>query len=516
MQPAPHRASDVEPPPPHAAADAKAVWAFVAAFSAASVACAVFSDGFLTADALTHYLYARHAFDDPALLVDVWGRPVVTALYAVPASLAGPVGARLTSLVVALGCAAAAMHVARGQGVRRPVLALLFTLAQPLVFLNSFAEMTELPFAMLAGVAFLAYQSRRWWAAAALAGLLPLTRPEGFEFVALAALGLLANKRPLPLLLLPLPLVLWNHVGWELYGREGAWWRWLIDQWPYSRDSTYPRGHLLQFVFFLPAVVGPLVVPATLAGAWRTLRVARRPGAAPALDTHDRACRLMTLGIPLSILVVHSLLYGLGKMASYGEPRYLLVAAPFWAVLSARGWEWLWDAARWTRPLRWAAVAAALPAAVLAYHPVLPLRRPAHWQAAEQFAEAYRRRLAPAGYAKVLAAHPAVYYYLGVSPVDRSRVVEWRTESIRNPPPGAVLLWDPIYSARNANVDRVATVGDVRAAGWVPRPDVTGLLAVPEERSARPTPDPAGQLAPQGDWAVFTSPPDGERHLPRP
>ena len=83
----------------------------------------------------------------------------------------------------------------------------------------------------------------------------------------------------LPLLLLLLPLVLWNHVGWEIYGRAGPWWRWLPDHWPYARESTYPSGSLLQFAFFLPAVVGPLILPATLVGAVRSLR---REGEAPA------------------------------------------------------------------------------------------------------------------------------------------------------------------------------------------------------------------------------------------
>ena len=46
---------------------------------------------------------------------------------------------------------------------------------------------------------------------------------------------------------------------------------------------------------------------------------------------------VLTAAIPLGVLLVHSLLYRLGKMASYGEPRYLLVVPPFWAALSAGG-----------------------------------------------------------------------------------------------------------------------------------------------------------------------------------
>lgn len=482
-------------------------------FAVGSIACAVFSEGFLTADALTHFLYAKYAFREPILLIDVWGRPLVTALYAVPANLGGRLAVRLTSLAVAFICAAAAYRIAKGQGVRRPALAALFTFAQPLVFLNSFAEMTELPFAALAGLAFLAYQSRRWWTAAALAALLPLARPEGFEFLALAAIGLLLHRRFLPLLLLPLPLLLWTCAGWELDGRLGPWWRWLPDHWPYARESSYPSGSLLQFVLFLPAVVSPFVFPATLIGSWRSLFSngdcdARKSSAAhDVYDAHERVCRIMTIVIPFSVLGVHSLLYWLGKMASFGEPRYLLVAAPFWAVLSARGWEWGFERLRCPHPARWALAAAVLPAAALAFYPVLPLRRPAHWEIAEKVAARYRETLAPAGFTKILAAHPAVFYYLDVSPMDGDRIVEWRRESVAHPPPGTVLVWDPIYSARNAHTNRVVTLDDVRAAGWVEATGFEDALREPERVSRRPTPDPSDQLASPGRWVVFVSPP---------
>ena len=487
---------------PRRPADGRVLWGAIVLFSALSLTCAALSDGFLTADALTHYLYSKYSFQHPALLVDMWGRPLVTGLFAIPAALGGRLAVRVTALLVALVCAFAAFRIARGQHVRRPVLAFVFTLAQPLVFLNSFAEMTELPFAALAGLAFLAYQARRWWAAAVLAALLPLARPEGFEFVALAVLGLLVHRKLLPLLVLPLPLLLWNHAGWEIDGRAGPWWRWLVDHWPYARESTYPSGSLLQFAFFLPAVVSPFVLPATLLGAWRSAL----PRAGAGEDQHLRACRVMTVAIPASILAVHTLLYWLGKMASYGEPRYLLVAAPFWAVLSARGWEWAFDAARWRDSIRPAAVAAVLPLAALLLHPVLPLRRPAHWEAAEKVAEQYRQTLAPAGYPKILAAHPAVFYYLGVSPVDPARVAPWHRDTVANPPAGVVLVWDPIYAQRNARTDRVVSLQDVRDAGWIPRPDLDAALLTSGTRSKRPTPDPLDQLAARGEWTVFVSP----------
>src|SRR5688500_1165372 len=64
-------------------------------FAALSTAASFFSEGFLEADGCTHYLYARFALREPHFLVNVWGRPFFTALYAVPSAYAGLAGAHV-------------------------------------------------------------------------------------------------------------------------------------------------------------------------------------------------------------------------------------------------------------------------------------------------------------------------------------------------------------------------------------------------------------------------------------
>src|SRR5688572_28750142 len=149
----------------------------ICTFAVLSTAASLASEGFLEADGCTHYLYARFALREPHFLVNVWGRPLFTALYALPSAYAGLAGAHVLSLALAIGCGLVAQAIARGQGYRWTVLALVFTLAQPLVFLHSCSQLTELPFALLLGCALFAYQSRRWLTFAILTGLGPLARP---------------------------------------------------------------------------------------------------------------------------------------------------------------------------------------------------------------------------------------------------------------------------------------------------------------------------------------------------
>src|SRR3954452_18035244 len=62
--------------------DAWPILIAVVAFSGMSIWGSVTSEGFLEADSCTHYLYARFAFTEPHYLVNVWGRPLCTGLYA--------------------------------------------------------------------------------------------------------------------------------------------------------------------------------------------------------------------------------------------------------------------------------------------------------------------------------------------------------------------------------------------------------------------------------------------------
>ncbi len=77
--------------------------------------------------------------------------------------------------------------IAKRQGLPRPALVVIFVLAQPIFFLHSFSELTEIPFDIVLIPAFLAYQRRQWFWMALLVGILPLGRPEGFGFILMAA-----------------------------------------------------------------------------------------------------------------------------------------------------------------------------------------------------------------------------------------------------------------------------------------------------------------------------------------
>jgi len=434
-------------------------------FAICSVAAAVRSQGFLESDGGMHYLLARHALAEPFYFVDVWGRPFCTGLFAIPATLGGVLGVRLTSLAAAIGCGLVAFRLAAGQGYRWPALALIFTLGQPLLFLHSFSELTELPFALLAGLAMLAYQARRWAAMALLATLLPLARPEGLAFVVLAAVALIAHRRWLWLVLLPTGLIAWSIAGHILVGPADApWWRWLIQHWPWGLQSEYGHGSPLHFILRLPVLVGPFALPAMWIGMGRNLWPIHET-----MAWRDARARMnwVIAALPLAVLVGHSVLYALGKFSSSGELRYLLIVAPLWGLLAARGWEWIFTRMNWSRPLSWAALAVVAPGLVNYAWRILPLEPTTSWLEAQRIAQWYRANPIHDRYPRILTNHPGIFYYLDVSPADRRFVEPWEGTAVDHPPAGVLLLWDPQFSAVNADPDLCVPLRRVIAAGWI-------------------------------------------------
>lgn len=482
-------------------------------FSALSLAAAITSAGFLEADACTHYLYSRFAWEEWHYFTNVWGRPFCTTIYSFGAVASGLTGARATSLLLALGMGLVTMRIARNQGYQLPVLALIFTLAQPLVFLHSFSVLTELPFAFLLACAFLAYQQRQWFLTALFVGLLPTARPEGFGFIGLALLALVLHRRLRYLPVLFLPLMAWSIAGWYMHDMPQPWYLewflWLKKNWPYSETSAYASGHPLHFVALLPAIVSPFVFPALFLGVWRSLEL-RNPRFLSIewwKENHRRRCQFLIAFIPLIILAGHSFLYWQGKMASNGELRYMMVVAPFWALLAAQGWEWAFARADLRAPVLCAGIAAMLPIAANSVWKVVPIQLTKEQVRAQAAAEWYEDHPLQDRYPRLLATDRTLYYFLDISTGNRERSAEYHPDVLDNPPPGVALIWDPIYGQYNADSRLARTMHELEAAGWVPvhvfariAPTIaTGAI----NRLARTV-----QSDEVGEWIVFFSPRD--------
>lgn len=498
-----------------------------AVFGGLSVAGALASTDFLEMDGCVHYLYARFAFREHHYLVNVWGRPVCTLIYAVGASIWGLFGARVMSMLMALGIGWISYRIACGQGYRWPVLGMIFVLAQPLVFLHSFSELTELPFALVLAGAFWAYQKRRWSILAILIGLMPAARPEGLGFVVLGAIGLVLHRQFRSVALIALPPLVWSIAGWAICGRPAPWYTkivtWLPDNWPYSAVSVYPSGPIWHFAVSLPAIVGPFSFPAVLAGLWQSMVVGWRGrvsvrglwdwwvGGIFGAD-HRIRCQWLIAVIPLMILVGHSVLFWLGRMSSSGELRYMMVVAPLWGLLAAKGWEWAFIRCRWRRPVGWSGVAALLPIVANVIYPASPPKMDQQSKRAQAVVRWYKSGELQERYPRLAVAHPGIYFFADISLNDPRRSAEWRPQTVMAAPAGTLLIWDDVYSMFNADSTRKIEVKEIIEAGWV-------LVRVLKEETAPVKDSVINRMAQKvhndqvGRWYIFLSPRDAQGRL---
>jgi hypothetical protein len=278
----------------------------------------------------------------------------------------------------------------------------------------------------------------------------------------LGATALLWRRRFVELPLLFLPLIGWSWFGWTFAkapGDRGPW-LWLVDHWPWSANSTYGHGPLLQFIVLLPILVG-VGMPFVLLSLARYSGRGRGEGFgdSPADPQIERTLTLPSPGvpgeglmllfaIPIAMLVGHSLLWWLGKMASYGEIRYLLIVGPFWALLAAVGWQ------------RTSIKPSPILLAVISLVLVIAIKATLLTNSAEG-----RTAAAVAAWAKdyprVVPTHPAVNVYL-----DRKNWEAWKPAIVQHPSPDVVLIWDKKTGAFNADSRMVSDVQGLEAMGW--------------------------------------------------
>lgn len=508
------------------------LWLLIASavFAALSLWFGFRGEGFVEADGCTHYLFSRFAIDHPYLLVNVWGRPLVTAVYALPAYFGGRTGVRLTSLVMAMVCALAVYRIARNQQYRHPSIAAICLFAQPMFFLHSFAELTELVFATVVVLAFWAYQQRMWMVMTVLIAITPVGRPEGFGFMIAAAVALLLHRRWWWILALPLPLVIWSWIGWVQYGSPDhvKWYQWLIHEWPYEAQSNYGSGPIWHYAAYLPAVVGPLLLPATLVGAvwcfrhgrlwdawpWSPKRSTRlgpgfdvvpgtptrnaltpspgtpgegwgegsvstsidrslstKPSPLPAdrerEQAHRRRCDFVLAALPFGILLVHSIFWFFGKFSG-GELRYLMVVAPCWALVTARGVERLATLLRLRHPILIAGLLAIVPLSVNRFYHVLPIDLSPDEQIAKRIAEQYRgHAMLTTEFPRIVTPVPTLFYFLDVCNTDSSKVGWWNREAIQRPQPGLFLIYETVLANYNSDARMVVPKELIEQSGWV-------------------------------------------------
>lgn len=318
------------------AATATAAWRAALAVllcSAVSIALVVLYPDSYQQDGGTHYLFARWAFAHPRNFVDVWGRPLITLLYSVPAIVGGYPAAKLTTVAVAAATAWQTWRLAREYGLERPALVIPFLWLQPSFLLVSSETMTEPLFALLLVIALRLQNAGRRAAAAAVVSATVLTRPEGFFLCALWAIWVMLERREKrsdlvwrrlgTVALLSAGLLAWVFAGSVIVNDP----LYIVHDWPPNWSATvatYGRGLFLDYFYRRTEVLGPLLVYPFAIGVIAAVVLRRL---------------MLPLAVVVMFFVLHSVLRVTGMFGSAGYPRYFVCVAPALALFILLGWN---------------------------------------------------------------------------------------------------------------------------------------------------------------------------------
>lgn len=325
-------------------------FAWLAAAAALGVSLVLLFPDSYQQDGGNHYLGARWAWHYPWMFVDVWGRPLFTLLYSLPAQLGYP-AAKLATVAVALATAWQTWRLAEREGLERPGLVVPLLFLQPAFLTLASETMTEPLFALVFVVAWRMHRAGRVRAGMIVASLMVLARPEGFFLALLWGLWVLADRRDARPWWRRLPSTLWLATG------AAAWWLAALlitgdplhipHNWPSNwgaTAATYGSGSILWFWDQRSIIAGRLLYVPLLAGLVVLLSRRRLVEATSSL---------------IFLFVLHSVFWRFGIFGSAGYARYLVCVAPATALITLAGWNFVARlvqdrlGARWARLTPW-------------------------------------------------------------------------------------------------------------------------------------------------------------------
>ncbi len=319
---APHTIA-TSPPISPAPLDRRAAGLLCAAGFLISAACGmIHKGGILHFDDLTHFLYAKWAWTWPAYLVNDWGRPGFTALYALPAAL-GWGACRIFSAALTAASAYLAWSISTRLGMRSAWGAVIFAFAQPLFFQLSQTTLTETALAFYLILATRFALSKRWTISSVVLSLALVTRHEAIVFLPIWLYCAAQEKRALrklwPLLWAPLAI---NLLAWAA-GSKPA-----IEQFLNPTGTgQYGRGGWLTFFSRSMEAFGPGICILAMIGI---ARLTRAGGG------------LIAASIAV-YFIAQTAVRALGLYDTGGYARFLVGISPLIAISALAGWNRLFE-----------------------------------------------------------------------------------------------------------------------------------------------------------------------------
>jgi hypothetical protein len=292
-----------------------------------------------------HFLMARTAWVDHFYFVDIWGRPLFTALFA-PAAAIGFVPARFFALLIGVAVAWQTYRLASDLRLSCAWLVIPMLLGQQTFFELYTNLLTEPLFALVLVIALRCHICGRIKLGMLVASLLPLARPEGVFLCLFWGLWVAfevwsggrgsvrssaeVDRRPAywqalsglgSIVILASGVVLWWLAALLITGDP----LFILHNWPATwHTGMYGHGTFLSYAQRGQEFAGVILIVPFVIGLVRGFR--------------SSSWILITSAF-LVLFLLHSIFVKYGLFGEAGFPRYMVSVAPAIAVLTLEGWN---------------------------------------------------------------------------------------------------------------------------------------------------------------------------------
>ncbi len=278
-------------------------------------------------DTITHYLFARYSWQNPAFLLDHWAKPLFTLL-ASPFAQFGLRGVVLMNIMIGLASAWLAWSLARNNHIPHAWLIPFLTVFNPVVTDTMLSGLTEIMFGGIIILSIWLFDRKRYGLASLVIGFSFLIRTEGIFLIPAFALFLLIAGKTRHILWMGTATLLYSVAGYFHYKDLF----WLISYMPYKgATDLYGTGPILYFVTHAPAYFGPAIVFLVLAGLLSWFAGIRK-NLTLSLSSLWMVCLCL-----LIYFSAHSLMWFSGIGNSLGLYRYMAATGPLVAIVSLLG-----------------------------------------------------------------------------------------------------------------------------------------------------------------------------------
>lgn len=390
------------------------------------------------ADNLSHYKFARYAFQHPEFYFNHWAKPVYTLLSS-PFAQLGLKGMAAFNVITGSLTAYFTYKVATCLGYKNAYLAVLLVLFAPIYSVLLPTALTEILFSFILVLSIFLFLKRQYIWSAVILSFLPFVRTEGVVIFAVFGLAYIYRQHYKAIPFLLLGFVLYSIAGYFYFDDIF----WVINKMPYSgAKDIYGEGRLFHFVVNGKKIFGIflsiLLITGILVLVFRSVKASEN-------REKIRDEWLLIAGSLFIYFAAHSFVWWQGLGGSLGLLRVMGGIIPLAALLGLKGFNLiLWP----LRSYNWAKYAVII---IFSFfyvkHAFEVYKMPVPLHATEKLTKETSEWLKKTDHynEKIYFYNPWCFYFLDKNPFDLEQMEEGipnRQDPADNVPPGSIIIWD--------------------------------------------------------------------------